>query len=100
MLGWGRVRDSLCALAGPARLALWTAAAALGVALAAQAAGAGRNAAALERRAAVLDRDLERARGTNAALREELRALREDPVYLESLLRRWRRAGEGERVVE
>jgi hypothetical protein len=101
MLGWGRVRDALRALGAPARAAAGiVTAVVLAAALGAQAAGSGREAAALGRRAAALDRELERARGRNRALREELRALDEDPVYLETLLRRWRRAGEGERVVE
>ena len=100
-LGWGRIGDSLRALAGPARVALGTAvAAALAIGLAVHAAESGREAGGIARRAAAVDRDLERARTRNTALREELKALQEDPVYLESLLRRWRRAGEGERVVE
>lgn len=101
MLGWGRLRDSLRSLGAPAKAAAGVVAAlGLALGLSAQAAGSGREAAALGRRAASLDRDLERARERNRALREELRALDEDPVYLETLLRRWRRAGEGERVVE
>ena len=100
-LGWGSIRDSLRALGAPARAAAWMAgAAALAAALASHAAGTGREAAALARRAEALDRDLERARERNRDLRQEIRALDEDPVYLETLLRRWRRAGEGERVVE
>jgi hypothetical protein len=54
----------------------------------------------LERRSAALGRDLERVRRDNQALRDELRALETDPVYVESLLRRWKMAGRGERVVE
>ena len=100
-LGWGRVGDSLRALAGPARAAaVLLGAAALAVAFTVHAAGTGREAAALARRAAALDRELGRAKARNRDLRDELRALEEDPVYLEALLRRWRRAGEGERVVE
>lgn len=101
MLGWGRVRDSLRALGAPARAAAGLlGAAALAVAFTLHAAGTGRESAALSKRAAALDRELERERTRNRALRDELRALEEDPVYLETLLRRWRRAGEGERVVE
>lgn len=94
MLGWGRVRDSLLAAAGA------VGAAALIWAFGAHASSTGREAAELARRSAALDRELERARGRGRDLREELRALDEDPLYLEALLRRWRRAGEGERVVE
>ena len=54
----------------------------------------------LERRSAALGCEIERVRRDNQALRDELRALETDPVYVESLLRRWKMAGRGERVVE
>ena len=100
-LGWVGIRDSVRALGAPVRAAAWgLGAVLLMAALASHAAGTGREAAALARRAEALERDLGRARERNRDLRQELRALDEDPVYLETLLRRWRRAGEGERVVE
>lgn len=101
MLGWDRVRDILRALGAPARAAAGVlAAAALLAAFAHHAAGTGREAAGLAKRAETLDRELAREKERNRALRAELRALDEDPVYVESILRRWRRAGENERVVE
>lgn len=72
----------------------------LALALAVHAVRAGREGSDLERRSAALGAQVERVRGENQALRDELRALEDDPVYLESLLRRWRMAGPGERVVE
>jgi len=52
------------------------------------------------RQEAAVTREIERLRRENAALREELGALETDPVYVEALLRRWKRAGPGERLVE
>jgi cell division protein FtsB len=52
------------------------------------------------RQEASVAREIERLRRENSALREELRALDSDPAYLEALLRRWKRAGPGERLVE
>jgi cell division protein FtsB len=52
------------------------------------------------RQAAAVDREIERLRRENRALRDEVRALESDPVYVESLLRRWRMAGADERVVD
>lgn len=54
----------------------------------------------LEHRAAVLDSEIERMELENQAMRDELKALETDPWYVESLLRRWKMAGPGERVVE
>ena len=72
----------------------------LAVVLAAYALRAGREGSEMERRSAALGREIDRVRRENAGLRDELRALETDPVYVESLLRRWRMAGPGERVVE
>ena len=44
--------------------------------------------------------EIERLRRTNQALRDEIRALDSDPVYVESLLRRWKMIGPSERNVE
>jgi cell division protein FtsB len=52
------------------------------------------------RQEASVAREIERLRKENSALRDELRALDSDPAYLEALLRRWKRAGPGERLVE
>jgi len=68
--------------------------------LATQAAGARREREAVAREGAALDRDVERLRRTNQALRDEIRALDSDPVYVESLLRRWKMVGPSERNVE
>lgn len=72
----------------------------LAVVLVAQAARAGRERTEIRRRGEALDREVERVRRGNQALRDEVRALQTDPVYIESLLRRWKMAGSGERVVE
>lgn len=72
----------------------------LAVALAAQAAGARREREAVAREAAAMDREIERLRRTNQALRDEIRALDSDPVYVESLLRRWKMIGPSEKNVE
>lgn len=45
-------------------------------------------------------REAARLRRENEVLREELRALENDPAYVEALLRRWKKAASGERVVE
>jgi len=47
-----------------------------------------------------MDREIERLRRANQALRDEIRALDSDPVYVESLLRRWKMIGTSERNVE
>ena len=96
-LGWDRVR-SWTGKAGAAAGALLLGM--LGVVLAAGAAESAREGAGLSRRSRALDAEIRRGRAANDALRQEIKALESDPVYLESLLRGWRRAGAGERVVE
>jgi hypothetical protein len=81
-------------LAGVAALA------GLALVLAAQAAGARREREAVAREAAMMDREIERLRRTNQALHDEIRALDSDPVYVESLLRRWKMIGPSQRNVE
>jgi cell division protein FtsB len=72
----------------------------LAFALAAQAAGARRERESVAREGAAMDREIERLRRSNQALRDEIRALDSDPVYVESLLRRWKMIGPSERIVE
>ena len=72
----------------------------LAVLLAAQAAGARREREVVAREGAALDREIERMKRANQALRDEVRALEADPVYVEALLRRWKMVGPSERVVE
>jgi hypothetical protein len=100
-LGWGPIRDRAlegASWAGRAGGAVLLALA--GAGLAAGAADSAREGTELARRSRALDGEIRRARAGNEALRREIRALESDPVYLESLLRGWRRAGAGERVVE
>jgi cell division protein FtsB len=68
--------------------------------LAAQAAGARREREVVAREGAALDREIARLKGANQSLRDEIRALESDPVYVESLLRRWKMVGPSERIVE
>jgi cell division protein FtsB len=56
--------------------------------------------AVLERQHRALDRDLAKARRRNAELRGEIEALASDPVYVESLLRRWRMSAPAEKIIE
>jgi len=72
----------------------------LGVLLAAQAAGARRESEVVAREGAAIDREIARLRRANQALRDEIRALDSDPVYVESVLRRWKRVAPSERIVE
>jgi hypothetical protein len=72
----------------------------LAVTLSVHGARAEREGLELGRRSAALGREIDRVRRDNQALRDELRALETDPVYVESLLRRWKMAGRGERVVD
>jgi len=72
----------------------------LGVLLAAQAAGARREREVVAREGAAIDRETARLRRANQALRDEIRALDSDPVYVESVLRRWKRVAPSERIVE
>ena len=100
-LDWGRFRTGAGAALGVARKVLGTAAlAGLAVLLAAQAASARREREVVARECATIDRDIERLKRSNQALRDEMRALDSDPVYVEALLRRWKRVGPSERVVE
>jgi hypothetical protein len=81
--------------------ALWVGAIGLlGLTLAAQAVRGGREGAELERKSAALRREIDGVRRDNQALRDELRALESDPVYVETLLRRWKMAARGERIIE
>ena len=72
----------------------------LAVLLAAQAAGARREREVVAREGAALDREIARLKSANQSLRDEVRALDSDPVYVESLLRRWKMVGPSERIVE
>jgi cell division protein FtsB len=100
-LDWGRWKSVWAPCAERVRTAVWAGALGLlGLVLAVQAERAGREGAELTRRSAALDRDLERLRRANQALRDEVRALETDPLYVESLLRRWKMVGGGERLVE
>ena len=100
-LDWGHVRVRAGAwLAGARNVAITAGLAGLAVALAAQAAGARRERVAVARETAAMDREIERLRRSNQALRDEIRALDSDPVYVESLLRRWKMIGPSERNVE
>lgn len=88
-------------LSGPVGRVLWSGSLTLlGLAFAMHAARAQGEGAELERRSGALQREIERVRRDNQSLRDELHALEADPVYVESLLRRWKMAGRGERVVE
>jgi hypothetical protein len=100
-LDWGRIRVCAGEWLAHARNTAGTAVlAGLAILLAAQAAGARREREAVAREGAALDRELERMTRANQALRDEVRALEADPVYVESLLRRWKMVGPSERVVE
>jgi uncharacterized protein YlxW (UPF0749 family) len=100
-LDWCRIRVSAGEWLLRARDAAGVAAlAGLAVLLAAQAANARREREVVTREGAVLDREIDRMKRANQALRDEVRALEADPVYVESLLRRWKMVGPSERVVE
>jgi cell division protein FtsB len=100
-LDWGHFRVRAGAwLSGARSVAISAGLAGLAVALAAQAAGARRERETVARETAAMDREIERLRRTNQALRDEIRALDSDPVYVESLLRRWKMIGPSERNVE
>lgn len=72
----------------------------LGLVLAGEACRAREEGARASRQEAAVAREMGRLRRENTALRDELRALESDPAYVEALLRRWKRAGPGERLVE
>ena len=100
-LDWGRLRASAGSwLAGARTFAGAVVVAGLAVALAAQAAGSRRERETVAREGAAMDREIERLRRANQALRDEIRALDSDPVYVEALLRRWKMVGPSERIVE
>ena len=100
-LDWGRLRARAGSwMSGAATLAGTAALAVLACALVGQAAGSRREREALARESAAMDREIERLRRGNQALRDEIRALDSDPVYVESLLRRWKMIGPSERNVE
>jgi cell division protein FtsB len=100
-LDWGRFRGVAGVWLEQARNVVGTALlAGLAVLLAAQAAGARREREVVAREGAALDREIARLKGANQSLRDEVRALESDPVYVESLLRRWKMVGPSERVVE
>ena len=100
-LDWGHLKARAGTwLAGARNLAGAAALAGLACMLAVQAAGSRREREAVAREGAALDREIERLRRTNQALRDELRALDSDPVYVEALLRRWKMVGPSERIVE
>ena len=54
----------------------------------------------LSRRQAHLERRVERIKGENRALQEELKALETDPLYVESVLRGRKMVRAGERLVK
>ncbi len=100
-LSWGLFRGPSPAVGEQARAVLWGAVlAVLGGLLASQAWRGRAEAAEVQRQSSALDRQIARMKGANQAMREEVRALESDPVYIESVLRRWKRAGTGERTVE
>ena len=100
-LDWGRFRARAGAwLEGARNVAGVAALAGLAVLLAAQAAGARREREVVAREGAAIDRETARLRRANQALRDEIRALDSDPVYVEAVLRRWKRVGPSERIVE
>jgi cell division protein FtsB len=100
-LDWGMWRGRAAAGLIAVRNLLGVAAlGALACALAAQAVGARKERESVARQSAAMDREIERLRRANLALREEIRALDSDPVYVEALLRRWKMIGPSERSVE
>jgi cell division protein FtsB len=97
----GLLRDRAARWSEGARRGIWALALGLlGLVLAGEAWRAREDGARASRQEASVAREIERLRKENAALREEMRALDSDPAYLEALLRRWKRAGPGERLVE
>lgn len=94
-------KGAAAAWGAPLRGALWAAALGLlAAALVFQAWKAYGEVRGLDRRRADLDRRVDRLRAGNRSLREELHALKTDPVYVESVLRDRRMAGPRERVVK
>jgi cell division protein FtsB len=68
--------------------------------LAFQALGARQETSRLRRERAELARRIEALRRANQALRDEVRALENDPVYVESVLRGWKQVAQGERLID
>ena len=100
-LDWGRFRARAGTwFKGARNVAGAAALAGLAVVLAAQAAGARREREVVARESAAIDREVARLRRANQALRDEIRALDSDPVYVEAVLRRWKRVGPSERIIE
>ncbi len=100
-LDWGTFRDRAAVWSGRAgSAAVVIAVLMLGGLLVAQSAEARRERAGIERQHRALDRDLERAKRRHQDLRGEIQALASDPVYVESLLRRWRMSAPAEKIVE
>ena len=100
-LDWGHFQGRAAAWLSGAKTVVGSAAlAGLACALVAHAAGSRREREAVAREGAALEREIGRLRQANQALRDEIRALDSDPVYVESLLRRWKMVGPSERVVE
>lgn len=100
-LDWGKIRGSAGECLKVARNAAGAALlSGLAVALVVQAAGSRRERETVARESAAMDREIARLRRANQALRDEIKALDSDPVYVEALLRRWKMVGPSERVVE
>ena len=92
---------AVAACGAPLRGALWTSALGLlAVVLIVQALRAHEEVRGLNGRRVELDRRVDRLRSENESLREELHALRNDPVYVESVLRARQMIGPGERAVK
>src|SRR5215204_5791576 len=85
-LDWGQFKVRAGVWLGSARsVAVAAALTGLAVLLAAQAAGARREREVVAREGAAIDRETTRLRRANQALRDEIRALDSDPVYVESV---------------
>ncbi|MFN3486080.1 MAG: FtsB family cell division protein [Planctomycetota bacterium] len=96
--GW---RERLAGVAGRLRGPLWGAAVGVLMAgLAVQVVGSRGETIRLRRERAVLGRRIEELKRANQALREEVRALETDPVYVESVLRSWKQVAHGERLID
>lgn len=95
---WG---ERLAGAAGRLRGPLWGIAVGLLMAgLAGLALGTRRETSRLRLERAALARRIEDLRRANQALRDEVRALETDPVYVESVLRSWKHVAHGERLID